>query len=101
MSTHSGMASTGLITDYLMYDYNTACGFIAVAPAPDSLSSIVVSDSELGIVAPLNSDENQYLDASYPVYITILTSNDYEYGGTFYFKITDGFQWTGSCEALS
>ena len=101
MSTHSGMTDAGIITGYLMYDYNTACGFIAVAPAPGTFSSVVVSATETGIAAPSTLTENKYFDTNYPVYITILTSGTYEYGGTFYFKITSGFKWTGSCEALS
>ena len=101
MSTHSGMTVNGLITDYLMYDYNTACGFIAVAPAPGIITSVVMSDTETGVSLPSNTVVNTYYEANYPVYITILTSGDYEYGGTFYFKITSGFKWTGSCEALS
>ena len=31
MSTHSGMSNSFDVTDYLMYDYNNACGFIAIA----------------------------------------------------------------------
>ena len=83
MSTHSGMTVNGIITDYLMYDYNTACGFIAVAPAPGALSSVVVSATETGTAAPSTITENKYFEASYPVYITLLSSGDYEYGGTF------------------
>ena len=37
MSTHSGMSNTGDTTNYLLYDYNTACGLIAIAPTPVSL----------------------------------------------------------------
>ena len=91
MSTHSGMTDAGVITDYLMYDYNNACGFIAVAPAPTAISSITLSDTETGITVPSDVVENKYFEAIYPVYITMLTSGDYEYGGTFYFKITEGF----------
>ena len=101
MSTHSGMSATGVTLGYLIYDYNNACGFIAVAPAPGIINSVVISDTETGISLPTNTAENTYYEANYPVYITILASGDYEYGGTFYFKITSGFKWTGSCEVLS
>ena len=101
MSTHSGMAdSTGLVSDYLMYDYNNACGFIAIAPKPKNMTSLTVSDNETGTTAPTNTVSNKYFEESYPVYLTFLTSEDYEYGGTFYFKITNDFKWTGNCEAL-
>ena len=101
MSSYSGVNVAGVTTDYLMYDYNNACGFIAFAPAPGIINSVVMSDTETGVSLPSNTVENTYYEANYPVYITILTSSDYEYGGTFYFKITSGFKWTGSCEALS
>ena len=101
MSTHSGMTAAGLVSGYLMYDYNNACGFIAIAPAPTTMSSLTVSGTELGTTAPTNAIDNKYFEATYPVYLTFLTASDYEYGGTFYFKITSGFKWTGSCEALS
>ena len=101
MSTHSGMTDAGLVTGYLMYDYNNACGFIAVAPAPTTMTSLTISDSELGTTAPTNTAEHKYFEATYSVYLTFLTAADYEYGGTFYFKIHGGFKWTGSCEALS
>ena len=101
MSTHSGMTAAGIVTDYLMYDYNNACGFIAIAPAPATMTSLTVSGTEIGTTAPANTIENKYFEATYPVYLTFLTAADYEYGGTFYFKITSGFKWIGSCEALS
>ena len=101
MSTHSGMTTGGLVNEYLMYDYNNACGFIAIAPAPVTMSSLTVSDTETGTTAPTNTVTNKYFEATYSVYLTFLTAADYEYGGTFYFKITSGFKWTGSCEAVS
>ena len=55
MSTHSGMTAAGSVTDYLMYDYNNACGFIAIAPAPTTMTSLTVSDTELGTTAPTNT----------------------------------------------
>ena len=101
MSTHSGMTGAGLVADYLMYDYNNACGFIAIAPAPTTMASLTVSGTELGTTAPRNTIENKYFEATYSVYLTFLPAADYEYGGTFYFKIQGGFKWTESCEALS
>lgn len=101
MSTYSGMTGAGLVADYLMYDYNSACGFIAVAPTPGTLSSVVISGTETGTALPSNIAENKYFDTNYPVYITILAASDYEYGGTFYFTISGGFKWFDSCEALS
>ena len=101
MSTHSGMTAAGAVTDYLMYDYNNACGFIAIAPAPVTMTTLTVSDNETGTTAPTNTATNKYFEATYSVYLTFLTAADYEYGGTFYFTITSGFKWTGSCEALS
>ena len=52
MSTHSGMSGLGDITEYLMYDYNSACGFIAVAPGPTNIASLIVSANETGTTAP-------------------------------------------------
>ena len=101
MSTHSGMTDGGIVTNYLMYDYNSACGFIAVAPAPGAISSVVFSGTETGTALPSNIIENKYFDTNYPVYITILPASDYEYGGTFKFTLSGGFKWFGSCEALS
>ena len=101
MSTHSGMSNAYDVADYLMYDYNNACGFIAVAPAPGALTSVTVSGTETGTSSPSNIATNKYFDTSYSVYITFLTTGDYEYGGTFTFTIDTPFKWTGSCEALS
>ena len=102
MSTHSGMAdSNSDVADYLMYDYNNACGFIAIAPTPGNLSSVAITSTETGTSSPTSITENKYFDATYSVYITFLTTSDYENGGTFYFTIDTPFKWTGSCEALS
>ena len=101
MSTHSGMSGLGDISEYLMYDYNSACGFIAIAPGPTTMSLITVSGTETGTTAPTSITSNQYFEATYSVYLTFLTAGDYEYGGTFYFAISSPFKWTGSCEAVS
>ena len=101
MSTHSGMTTTGLVGDYLMYDYNNACGFVAIAPAPITMASLIFSDIETGTTAPTSNAANKHLEATYSVYMTFLTTGDYEYGGTFYFIITSGFKWTGSCYTVS
>ena len=89
------MSESGDTTDYLMYDYNNACGFIAVAPEPIIMSSLTVSSSEESLAPPYSILENRYFEAAYPVYLTFLTSGDYEYGGTFYFKISAPFKWIG------
>ena len=96
MSTHSGMTNAGLVLEYLMYDYNNACGFIAVAPAPTTMTSFTISATETGTTAPTNTVSNKYYEATYSVYLTFLPAKDYEYGGTFYFKIDSPFKWTGS-----
>ena len=73
MSTHSGMTAAGLVGDYLMYDYNNACGFVAIAPAPITMSSLTVSDTETGTTAPTSNAANKYFEATYSVYMTFLT----------------------------
>lgn len=45
ISTHSGSASS-TVTDYQMYDYNNMCGFIAIAPIPEQMTSVEVSATE-------------------------------------------------------
>ena len=58
MSTYSGMSGLGDITEYLMYDYNSACGFIAIAPSPITISSLVISGTETGTTAPTSISAN-------------------------------------------
>ena len=60
-----------------------------------------MSGTETGTTAPSNIIENKYFDTSYPVYMTVLSSGDYEYGATFKFTISDDFKWLGNCEVLS
>ena len=85
------MTVTGNITDYLLYDYNTACGFIAVAPSPNNLYNVTLSTDETTVISPTSIINNTYFEQSYTIYITFLTTGDYDYGGTFYFKLDSLF----------
>ena len=95
MSTYSGMSESGDTSDYLLYDYNYVCGFIAIAPEPIEMASLSVSANESVTIAPYSIAENTYFDKSYPIYLTFRTFGDYDYGGTFYFKISSPFRWSG------
>jgi hypothetical protein len=45
-----------------------------------------------------SSDTNlKYYEKSYPIYITMKTTDDYDYGGIFYFTLSGGFTWDGTC----
>lgn len=73
------------------YDYNLACGFIAIAPPPLSFHTIIVSADKNATNLPASKLENTVLEATYPVYITVKTKGDYTYGGTYYFHIDSPF----------
>lgn len=92
------MTTAGDITDYLLYDYNPSCGFIAVAGSPVVLQSLTLSSSETTVLAPTSTAENTYIEQSYSVYLTFLTAGNYDYGGTFYFKLDSLFEWSGECD---
>ena len=65
------------------YDYNYACGLISVAESPTPLESVIISGLEESYIAPYTEGSNNHFNAEYIIYITILTKNDYEYGGTY------------------
>lgn len=65
------------------YDYNYACGFISVGESPVTLESVIVSGLEESYIVPYSEGDNNHFNEEYIVYITILTRNDYEYGGTY------------------
>jgi hypothetical protein len=72
MYTYSGMTTSPVsATSYVMYDSNNFCGFISVAPTPDTLTSVTVSTSLTTTVLPSATDAHKYYEAPYDVYIHI------------------------------
>ena len=67
-----------------MYDYNYACGSIAVAPGPEELNFVDISASENSSLLVSSIPANSYYEATYPIYIKIKTKSDYNYGATYY-----------------
>ena len=74
---------------------------MAIAPEPTTLNSVVIGVSENSTSLPSTKTANTLFEASYTIYVTVKTSNDYEYGGTYYFAMDGDFIWTGSCETIS
>ena len=92
---------SGKTTEYMLYDYNSACGFIAISPAPVEINSVVVGVSQNSTSVPSSSSENTYFETTYTIYITVQTKNDYEFGATYHFAMTGPFTWTGTCETIT
>ena len=86
MSTYSGKSGTST-ENYLMYDYNNVCGFIAVASTPNQMQNVSMSVSSTTYSIPSDNDLYKNYEDSYPVYITISTTDDYDYGGIFYLTL--------------
>lgn len=77
---------------YLLYNYHSACRFIAIAPSPGLMKLVTISSSETGLDHPKSVLENIYFSTNYQVHITFLTTKHYDYGSTFSFSINGGFQ---------
>ena len=59
------------------------------------MSTLQLTATETSLDSITSIASNTYFETAYPVYLTFLTSGDYEYGGTFYFKIGSPFKWVG------
>ena len=102
LSTYSSYSSTLTTANCIMYDYNNGCGTIALSPSPQQLSKLSISSSETDSLLISSIGSNSYYESTYPVYISIRSKGDYEYGGTYYLLMENaGFEWTGgSCECI-
>ena len=72
-----------------MYDYNNVCGSIALSPEPRQLSKVEISskENEYALVSSIAS--NSYYESTYPVYISIRSWGDYNYGGVYYLQMSN------------
>ena len=57
------------------------------------MQSVLVSTSATSITTPGETEGSKNYEDLYSVYITILTKDDYDYGGIYYLRLSGGFTW--------
>ena len=62
------------------------------------MQSVVVSTSATVTTIPGETDGYKDYEYPYSVYVTILTADDYDFGGIYYLTLSGGFTWDGTCD---